>query len=137
MEEMQEVIKIPKSDEQKAQIWRQVMTIASIIVFGILCFCLGRLSRIEENKIPLTVSNENEGQASGKSGGLPFVKSNGGVVKGDSSKAEIVASKNGKKYYLSTCASVKRINPANIIKFVSASAAIAAGYTPAANCPGL
>lgn len=48
-----------------------------------------------------------------------------------------VASKNGTKYYLAGCSGAKRIKPENKVYFVSASAARAAGYDPAANCPGL
>lgn len=48
-----------------------------------------------------------------------------------------VASKNGSKYYLSTCAAASRISDANKVWFDSAGAASAAGYAPAANCPGL
>lgn len=47
----------------------------------------------------------------------------------------IVASKNGTKYYLPECANT--ISEANKVWFVSADAARAAGYTPAANCKGL
>jgi hypothetical protein len=50
---------------------------------------------------------------------------------------QFVASKNGTKYYLSSCAGANKISDANKIYFVSASAAEAAGYSPAANCKGL
>ena len=50
---------------------------------------------------------------------------------------EVVASKSGSKYHLPTCAGAKQIKPENLISFASASAAEAAGYTPAANCKGL
>ena len=49
----------------------------------------------------------------------------------------IVASKNGTKYYLTSCASANRIADKNKVYFASVSAAVAAGLTPAANCPGL
>jgi hypothetical protein len=50
---------------------------------------------------------------------------------------QIVASKSGTKYYLSSCAVASRISEANKIWFTSAAVAEAAGYTPAANCKGL
>ncbi len=50
---------------------------------------------------------------------------------------QFVASKNGTRYYLSTCSGVSRIKPENIISFESREAAEAAGFTKAANCPGL
>lgn len=48
----------------------------------------------------------------------------------------VVASKNGTKYYFPSCAGADRITEANKVWFVSAAAAAAAGYTPAANCKG-
>lgn len=54
-----------------------------------------------------------------------------------SSSGSIVASKNGTKYYLPSCAGADRISDSNKVWFASASAALAAGYAPAANCKGL
>lgn len=54
-----------------------------------------------------------------------------------SSIGQMVASKNGTKYYLPTCAGADRISAANKVWFASASAAAAAGYAPAANCNGI
>jgi len=48
-----------------------------------------------------------------------------------------IASKNGSKYYLPTCAAVKRITEANRVYFATTQEAKDAGYTPAANCKGL
>ncbi|MDO8407819.1 MAG: hypothetical protein Q7S95_01100 [bacterium] len=48
-----------------------------------------------------------------------------------------VASKNGSKYYLTTCSGAARISEANKVWFASAAAATAAGYAPAASCKGL
>lgn len=50
---------------------------------------------------------------------------------------DIVASKNGTKYYLSSCSGASRISSANKITFASADAAREAGYTPASNCKGI
>ena len=55
----------------------------------------------------------------------------------DSEAGQVVASKNGTKYYLPDCAGADRISPANKVWFLSAAAAAAAGYTPAVNCKGL
>lgn len=57
------------------------------------------------------------------------------VVKDD--LVRVVASRSGKKYYLPTCSGVSRIKEENKIYFDSPNLALAAGYTPAANCPGL
>ena len=48
-----------------------------------------------------------------------------------------MASKNGTKYYLPSCGSAKRIKEENRIWFGTKDEAEAAGYAPAANCPGL
>lgn len=48
-----------------------------------------------------------------------------------------MASKNGTKYYLPTCGSAKRIKAENRVWFATKAEAEAAGYGPAANCPGL
>ncbi|MFZ3044134.1 MAG: hypothetical protein WA058_03480 [Minisyncoccia bacterium] len=50
---------------------------------------------------------------------------------------QIVASKSGTKYYLSSCAGADRISEINKVWFSSVAAAGAAGYAPAANCKGL
>ena len=49
----------------------------------------------------------------------------------------VVASKSGSKYHLPTCSGAKSIKPENLISFESIAAAQAAGYSAAANCPGL
>jgi len=54
-----------------------------------------------------------------------------------SAVGRFVASKNGTKYYLPECAGADRILESKKVWFASASAAVAAGYTPAANCKGL
>lgn len=48
-----------------------------------------------------------------------------------------VASKNGTKYYLPTCSGARRIKEENQVWFGTVEAAAAAGYSAAANCPGL
>jgi hypothetical protein len=49
----------------------------------------------------------------------------------------VVASKNGTRYHLPECPGAGTINPENVIQFNSIELAEAAGYTAAANCPGL
>jgi hypothetical protein len=50
---------------------------------------------------------------------------------------EVVASKNGTKYFFPWCGGAKLIKEENKVWFASANAAKAAGYAPAANCKGL
>lgn len=51
--------------------------------------------------------------------------------------AQYVGSKSGNKYHLLTCSGAKRIKEENKVFFATAAEAEAAGYTAAANCPGL
>src|SRR3989344_9153058 len=52
-------------------------------------------------------------------------------------EGRFVASKTGAKYYLPSCAGASNIKEENRVYFVSVAQAQAAGYTAAANCPGL
>ena len=54
-----------------------------------------------------------------------------------STNQKVVASKSGNKYHLLTCPGAKQIKEENLIEFTSPITAKAAGYAPAANCPGL
>jgi hypothetical protein len=49
----------------------------------------------------------------------------------------VVVSRSGTKYHLLNCPGAQQIKSENKIEFPSAEAAEAAGYGPAANCPGL
>jgi len=49
----------------------------------------------------------------------------------------VVVSRSGTKYHLPTCPGAKQINESNKITFASIAQAAAAGYSAAANCPGL
>ena len=50
---------------------------------------------------------------------------------------QVVASKNGTKYYLPWCGGAKLIKDENKVWFSTKDAAEAAGYEPASNCKGL
>ncbi len=109
----------------------------SLVIFvGLISFGLGRLSvstgQVEltpvvafTKTLPMETTVVAERQAVGPT---RIVESAGG---------ELVASKSGTKYHRVDCPGAKQIKPANIITFSTAAAALAAGYTPAANCPGL
>lgn len=51
-----------------------------------------------------------------------------------STTGQIIASKNGTKYYLPSCSGAARISDANKVFFVSPESAEAAGYSRASNC---
>ncbi len=105
-----------------ARVPRDVLSIAMLVLVSSLSFGLGYLagedaaqvSRISLEEAPLLSP--------------PVTTTTAG---------EVVASKNGTKYYLPTCAGADRISEANKVWFASISAAQKAGYSPAANCTGI
>ena len=108
----------------------QISVKDSSIAFG--SFGLGRLSKIEDNREPVTVENlavdlPTNNVALASQGAPQVVPENG----------KYVASKNGTKYYLPWCTGVSKINEANKVWFQSKEEAVSAGYTPAANCTGI
>ncbi len=60
-----------------------------------------------------------------------------GVSGNRDASGSLVASKNGTKFYLPSCSGAARIKEANKVWFSSRQDAEAAGYSAAANCPGL
>lgn len=105
---------------------------ATIILVAFLGFGLGRLSKIEENKAPISIENIENIDASVIETletplGNSIPKSNG----------KIVASKSGTKYHFPWCSGALRIKDDNKIWFFSEDEAKKAGYTPATNCKGL
>src|SRR3989344_5648137 len=60
-----EIMKIPNTTPVRARTWyKPVLLVISVVAFGTLCFGLGRLSRIEENKPDLIVEAEQTAQVS-------------------------------------------------------------------------
>lgn len=101
-------------------------TIALVLLVGITAFGLGRVSVHKISAAPSLQKGT-------------VIESGQREEKSASSTGEIlyVASKNGTKYHLPWCGSAKQISEKNKITFTSKEAAEAAGYTPAANCPGI
>lgn len=100
-----------------------------VALVGLACFGLGRLS-VSQAEGPHLVIN-----GAVMPGGTTGVASVASALPVGAGK--YVASKNGSKYYLTSCSGANRIKEENKVWFDSASAAVAAGYGPAANCPGL
>ena len=65
------------------------------------------------------------------------IEEGGGVLPLSGTAGAFVASKNGTRYYLPECSGVNRIKEENRIWFANEEEALAEGYTPAKNCPGL
>lgn len=111
---------------------------AVVVLVGLSAFGLGRLSASTGSRgltIRLpdgTVQSAVAYQATGKSAPAPAA-----VKTVPASQGKLVASKSGTKYYLPTCSGVSKIKEENKVWFATVGEAQAAGYTAAANCPGL
>lgn len=105
-----------------------VLLLASLASFG-LGYLTGRDAGVGEQGISIEVTPAAAEAPEGTvAAPLTAATGQGGAY---------VASKNGSKYYLTSCAAANRISDKNKVWFTSAAAAVAAGYAPAANCPGL
>ena len=106
-----------------------------IVLVGLAAFGLGRLSALEEGRGTLIIHPPGDAQV------IALPVDWGAANAASTSPVQIahnfVASKNGSKYYLPTCAGASKISDANKIWFATAADAQAAGYTAAANCKGL
>ncbi|HEY4516282.1 MAG TPA: hypothetical protein VJH67_03800 [Candidatus Paceibacterota bacterium] len=124
--------------------------VAVVVLVAISAFCVGRFTAIRSEKEPVRVVQEKENLVSSiKNQEQDIEKNKTSVIKNTQpaaatipqeealGKIEVVASKNGTKYHLPTCAGAKQISDKNKITFTSIDEARAAGYTPAANCKGL
>ncbi|MDE2021812.1 MAG: hypothetical protein KGI71_02735 [Patescibacteria group bacterium] len=100
--------------ERKAALPRDVIILGVLVFASLLSFGLGYLAGIEA------------GQGSNAVNPISVAPT--------SAAEQVVASKNGTKYYPPSCAAAARITDANKVWFVSASAAEAAGYTLSTNC---
>lgn len=108
---------------------------AIILVVGLGAFGLGRLSAApghEAVRILYPDARAAQPQAPMAAAAAAAPEAPAGPGSG-----AYVASKSGTKYYLATCSGAQRIKPENRIYFGSKDEAAAAGYGPAATCPGL
>jgi len=118
---------------------KHILIALLIVLVAGASFGLGRLTTLEKAKTPVTIDyfstsspaaaalapipKEVDPDAAAPAGALPAAQS-----------GPIVASKNGKAYYWTTCSGANRITDANKIYFASTQAAAAAGYYLAKNC---
>ena len=101
--------------------------ILTIILAGTLGFGLGRLSKIEEGRPPIKIYRPGEIKEETVSPLQNLQKESG----------QLVGSSNSRKYHYPWCPGARRIKEGNLIWFASKAEAEKAGYTAAANCPGL
>ncbi len=116
---------------------REVYTALLIVLVGFGAFGLGRLSRLEEGREPIRITQRISSQSASAVGSVT-----GGRTEVDNSPevsvpagGKVIASRNGTKYYFPWCSS--NIAEKNKIWFNSEAEARAKGYQPAANCKGL
>ncbi len=100
---------------------------ALVALVGLACFGLGRLS-VSPTAVPRLVINSPMAPT-GQGGQVAAVAA--------ARQGAYVAAQSGTKYYLPTCSGTNRIKEENKVWFNSTAEAEAAGYGPAANCPGL
>ena len=109
---------------------KELYLTAVIILVATISFGLGRLSKIREEKTPITI--ENVGTSTEiivNTSSQPSTLLQRGRLTADASKI-FVASRNGKKYYYAWCESAKVIKEANRVWFSTADEAEKSGYEP-------
>jgi len=131
---LSEIIKLCKRLVGWVKTNNKELYLATIIILtAVISFGLGRLSKIREEKTPITIENVKENAETSES--KPLLTSN--VDSGIKADKIFVASRNGKKYYYAWCESANVIKEQNRIWFSTQAEAEKAGYQPAANCKGL
>ncbi len=117
-----------------AKVPRDVLVVLSLLLVAATSFGLGMLFSQQEGQgsvlvetMPLATSTLGAAGAAGAPASAAPLPAGG----------QVVASKNGSKYYLPWCGGAKRLSEATKVWFASAADAEAHGYAPAKNCPGL
>ena len=114
---------------------KDVFMVLVIILVAFASFGLGRVSKMENNQIPVKI----EQQASIIQAQNVLNSAQNGEIKGAllANDKMYVVSKNGSKYHFPWCSGAKRMKESNKIWFATAEEARAVGYEPAGNCKGL
>ncbi len=103
-----------------ARIPRDVFVIVILILASLLSFGLGYLTGVD---------------AAAQRSGTALQASS--FAASTTPGQQVVASKNGTKYYFPWCAGAERISDTHKVWFASAASARSAGYAPSVNCVGL
>lgn len=103
--------------DMAAKLPRDVAIIGILVLASLLSFWFGYLAGLDVGQGTESSPTVSPGVESGVSG-------------------QVIASKNGTRYYPQGCPGAERISEANKVWFSSAAAAEAAGYARAANCEG-
>ena len=122
--------KIKKVKDKIKPIENELFIVLVIILVALISFGLGRLSKIRENKTPITIDPST-------TLGVKNLTNATGQETPTNSEKLYVASKNGTKYHYPWCSGAANIKEENKIWFSTKEEAQKAGYTPASNCKGL
>ncbi len=109
---------------------KEVFIVLVLIITAFASFGLGRLSKVESAKTPISIENNNLASISSTSDKPEFSPS-------PQIGGRYVASKNSNKYHAPWCSGAQRIKEENKIWFNNKEEAETAGYTPASNCKGI
>jgi len=130
--------KLKKVKDKLKPIENDVILISVIILVALISFGLGRLSKIRENKTPITIEGVSQNASDTKVGEAGGSAANQqAAITGSQTEKVYVASKNGTKYHYPWCPGALNIKEENKIWFSSKEQAESAGYSPAGNCKGL
>lgn len=113
--------------KEKIKSWQSELFLSLLIILiGILGFGLGRLSKLEDRKVPIVISP-----------GAPVSTVIENKPENKAINGQFVASKSGTSYYLPWCTGVQRIRESNKIWFKSRQEAESAGYKVSSTCKGM
>lgn len=127
--------KIQQCKERIKESEKDIFIMLIIVFTAFTSFGLGRLSSLQDKKIPITIENMPANVSNlTKPDDLetPFPSGNG-----VSKSGMFIASKNGTKYHFPWCPGAQSIKEENKVWFSSEEEAKNAGYAPASNCKGL
>lgn len=130
---------------------RDAYVLLLFIFVGFGSFGLGRLSKLQESRMPLRIQGAGLEQTAAAAPHFLSPRSAATAESAEASAAlpekeeketvapggQFVASRAGGKYHFPWCPGAQRISEANKIWFSSVEEARKAGYTPASNCKGL
>lgn len=123
---MDEIIAQISSFFNRSQIISKFFWVTLSLLLFVFSFFLGRVSKFLESKPSFTFGSKQEEDSS--------YEQEKNSLFGKVSKGEIVASKNGKKYYFVWCSGASNIKESNKRYFNSEVLAQKAGYILANNC---
>ena len=131
--------KINKVKNKIKPIENELFIALVIISVGFISFDLGRLSKIRENKTPITIENLGAVSAPAKLKETEFRVAPAAETRFQNNQEDklFVASKNGTKYHYPWCSGALNIKEENKMWFSTKEEAEKSGYTPASNCKGL